>query len=72
MRRTYRPLGDYEIQHNAEVGLFTRLSKIGVFISNAVADACPDVIPDGFRFDMDDLAPITEILFHDVGIVLQV
>ena len=24
------------------------------------------------RFDMDDLASITEILFHDIGIILQV
>jgi len=28
MRRTYRTLNDYEMQHNAEVGLFTRPSKI--------------------------------------------
>ncbi len=26
MRRTYRTLNDYEMQHNAEVGLFTRPS----------------------------------------------
>jgi len=28
MRRTFRTLNDYEMQHNAEVGLFTRPSKI--------------------------------------------
>jgi len=27
MRRTYRTLNDCEMQHNAEVGLFTRPSK---------------------------------------------
>ena len=27
MRRTYRTLNDYEMQHNAEVGLFTRPSS---------------------------------------------
>ena len=26
MRRTYRTLNDYEMQHNAEVGLFTKAS----------------------------------------------
>ena len=26
MRRTYRTLNDYEMQHNAEVGLFTESS----------------------------------------------
>ena len=26
MRRTYRTLNDYEMQHNAEVGLFTKPS----------------------------------------------
>jgi len=26
MRRTFRTLNDYEMQHNAEVGLFTRPS----------------------------------------------
>ena len=29
MRRTYRTLNDYEMQHNAEVGLFTRPSVLG-------------------------------------------
>jgi len=29
MRRTFRTLNDYEMQHNAEVGLFTRPSKKG-------------------------------------------
>ena len=28
MRRTFRTLNDYEMQHNAEVGLFTRPSKL--------------------------------------------
>ncbi len=28
MRRTYRTLNDYEMQHNAEVGLFTRPSRL--------------------------------------------
>jgi len=28
MRRTYRTLNDCEMQHNAEVGLFTKLSKV--------------------------------------------
>ena len=28
MRRTYRTLNDYEMQHNAEVGLFTRPSDM--------------------------------------------
>jgi sugar fermentation stimulation protein len=28
MRRTFRTLNDYEMQHNAEVGLFTKPSKI--------------------------------------------
>jgi hypothetical protein len=27
MRRTYRTLNDYEMQHNAEVGLFTKPSN---------------------------------------------
>jgi hypothetical protein len=30
MRRSYRTLNDCEMQHNAEVGLFTRPSIIGV------------------------------------------
>jgi hypothetical protein len=38
MRRTYRTLNDYEMQHNAEVGLFTRpsilLSNNRVIINN--------------------------------------
>jgi hypothetical protein len=28
MRRTFRTLNDYEMQHNAEVGLFTKPSMI--------------------------------------------
>ena len=28
MRRTYRTLNDYEMQHNTEVGLFTRPSTL--------------------------------------------
>jgi len=28
MRRTYRTLNDCEMQHNAEVGLFTKPSKV--------------------------------------------
>ncbi len=28
MRRTYRTLNDYEMQHNAEVGLFTKPSSL--------------------------------------------
>jgi len=33
MRRTYGTLNDYEMQHNAEVGLFTRPSDLTI-------DAC--------------------------------
>ncbi len=29
MRRTYCTLNDYEMQHNAEVGLITKPSKFG-------------------------------------------
>jgi hypothetical protein len=29
MMSTYRTLNDYEMQHNAEVGLFTRSSLLG-------------------------------------------
>jgi hypothetical protein len=32
MRRTYRTLNDYEMQHNAEVGLFTRPSSMSFAI----------------------------------------
>ena len=35
MRRTFRTLNDYEMQHNAEVGLFTRPSRITVDLSHA-------------------------------------
>jgi hypothetical protein len=28
MKRTYRTLNDYEMQHNAEVGLFTKPSRL--------------------------------------------
>ncbi|MBW1727960.1 MAG: hypothetical protein JRJ62_10355 [Deltaproteobacteria bacterium] len=31
MRRTYRTLNDCEMQHNAEVGLFTKPSKLETF-----------------------------------------
>jgi len=37
MRRTYRTLNDYEMQRNAEVGLFTRPSRID-HLSIAVKD----------------------------------
>jgi hypothetical protein len=30
MRRTYSTLNDYEMQHNAEVGLFTGPSKLNI------------------------------------------
>jgi len=32
MRRTYRTLNDYEMQHNAEVGLFTRPSRLDALL----------------------------------------
>jgi hypothetical protein len=35
MRRTYRTLNDYEMQHNAEVGLFTRPSML--FVSRMIS-----------------------------------
>ena len=42
------------------------------FISDAVAEACPNAIPEDFRFEMDDLASVIEVFFHDIGIIFQV
>ena len=36
VRRTYRTLNDYEMQHNAEVGLFTRPSMITIYCNMAL------------------------------------
>ncbi len=46
MRRTYRTLNDYEMQHNAEVGLFTKpsyflLQSHGIARTFHNADAAP-------------------------------
>jgi len=38
MRRTYRTLNDCEMKHNAEVGLFTRPSKITIEIQVSYPD----------------------------------
>jgi hypothetical protein len=34
MRRTCRTLNDYEMQHNEEVGLFTKPSRVTVDLSH--------------------------------------
>ncbi len=48
MRRTYRTLNDYEMQHNAEVGLFTRPS---IFSSAAAVLSVRDYRSEAQTFE---------------------
>jgi len=57
MRRTFRTLNDYEIQHNAEVGLFTRPSSLiwskmypsSLHNSSRLLDYIPFFIPPSLK-----------------------
>jgi len=56
MRRTYRTLNDCEMQHNTEVGLFTKSSAMtttpaqaGIQKTNARIPACIEPAPVGGR-----------------------
>jgi len=54
MRRTYRTLNDYEIQRNAEVGLFTRPSRL--FHSTAISSH-RSIKPNPERFTLLNRVP---------------